>query len=116
MPTKTSTKELQVALGLDFPGGLSRRRKIAKNPEIRRLLDGLDRICNLYVGHQAQALRRSHKLRTRSNTLLHQLGPVLWPDIEKGSDPSIWLLKTSQEADGQHATRFQYSKRSDREA
>ncbi|GAB7323901.1 hypothetical protein MBLNU13_g07330t2 [Cladosporium sp. NU13] len=105
-----SIAKLKVQLGLNIPGKISK-----KVPDvIIRLLEGFTKINESHADLSPPQIRTSEHIRNEAGELFEELGPDLWPDLDKQAGLPSWLSCSSGDDNEQKRTRRYYSDSTDR--
>lgn len=86
-----SITELKAQLGLNIP-------KIPSKTEpavVIELFKGFAKIKKHYADHKPPQVRGSDAIRNDASRLFEELGPALWPDLDKEAGIPSWLSKPS---------------------
>lgn len=102
--------DLKAQLGLNFPKKLS-----GTGPQvITQLLKGFTEINENYAGLKPPQVHASEHIRHKASELFEELGPDLWPDLDKQAGVPSWLSCSSDDSDEQQQSRRYYSNITDR--
>lgn len=105
----TSVTKLKAQLGLNIPKKLG-----TEPPVITRLLEGFAKINKRYVDLKPPQIHASEHIRNKASELFEELGPDLWPDLDKQAGSPSWLFYPSGNSDEQQQSRRYYSSITDR--
>jgi hypothetical protein len=106
----TTITELKAQLGLNFP-----KKSSGTSPQvITDLLEGFAKINKHHAGLKPPQIHASEHIRNEASKLFEELGPGLWPDLDKQAGSPSWLSYPSGDSDEQQQSRRYYSNITDR--